>query len=53
MTTVVVREPIPGDWKMMDESQPHSKPASNTAMWKVGVPAEGSITLKYRVQVKY
>lgn len=53
MTTVVVQEPIPGDWKMMDESQPHSKPASNTAMWKVSVPAEGSTTLKYRVQVKY
>ncbi|MBY0483330.1 DUF4139 domain-containing protein [Nitrosomonas sp.] len=53
LATVVVQEPIPGDWKMVDESQPHSKPASNTAMWKVAVPAEGSITLKYRVQVKY
>ena len=53
MTTVVVQEPIPGDWKIVDESQPHSKPTSNTAMWKVDVPAEGSITLKYRVQVKY
>ena len=53
MTTVVVQEPIPGDWKIVDESQPHSKPASNTAMWKVNVPAEGSTTLKYRVQVKY
>jgi len=53
LITVVVQEPIPGDWKMVNESQPHSKPASNTAMWKVDVPAEGSITLKYRVQVKY
>ena len=53
LATVVVQEPIPGDWKMVNESQPHSKPASNTAMWKVAVPAEGSITLKYRVQVKY
>ncbi|AEJ03229.1 hypothetical protein Nit79A3_3508 [Nitrosomonas sp. Is79A3] len=53
LATVVVQEPIPGDWKIVDESQPHSKPASNTAMWKVNVPAEGSTTLKYRVQVKY
>lgn len=53
LATVVVQEPIPGDWKMVDENQPHSKPASNTAMWKMAVPAEGSITLKYRVQVKY
>lgn len=53
LATVVVQEPIPGDWKIVDESQPHSKPASNTALWKVKVPAEGSITLKYRVQVKY
>ena len=53
LATVVVQEPIPGDWKMVDETQPHSKPASNTAMWKMAVPPEGSITLKYRVQVKY
>ena len=53
LATVVVQEPIPGDWKIVDESQPHSKPASNTAMWTVNVPAEGSTTLKYRVQVKY
>lgn len=51
--TVTVQEPIPGDWKMVDESQPHSKPTSNTAVWKVDVPAEGSATLKYRVHVKY
>ncbi len=51
--TVMVQEPIPGDWKIIEESHPHDKPASNTALWKVDVPAEGSVTLKYRVQVKY
>jgi len=51
--TVMVQEPIPGDWKVVEESHPHDKPASNTALWKVGVPAEGSVTLKYRVQVKF
>jgi hypothetical protein len=51
--TVMVQEPIPGDWKIVEESHPHDKPASNTAIWKVDIPAEGSATLKYRVQVKY
>ncbi|MBS0423013.1 MAG: DUF4139 domain-containing protein [Proteobacteria bacterium] len=51
--TVMVQEPIPGDWKIIEESHPHNKPASNTALWKVDVPAEGSVTLKYRVQVKF
>ena len=31
---VVVQEPIPGDWKMLSESQKHTKAASNTAVWK-------------------
>ena len=51
--TVLVQEPIPGDWKIIEESQPHSKPASNLAVWKVEVPAEGSLILNYRVQVRY
>lgn len=51
--TVIVQEPIPGDWKIIDENQPHTKPVSNTAAWKVSVPAEGSAMLKYRVQVKF
>lgn len=53
MATVMVQEPIPGDWKIVEESHPHDKPASNTALWKVDVPAEGSAALKYRVQVKF
>jgi hypothetical protein len=51
--TVVVREPIPGDWTMLDETQRHAKVASGTAEWKVSVPAEGSTTLRYRVLVRY
>ncbi len=51
--TVVVREPIPGDWKMKEESQPHEKVASGTAEWKIEIPAEGNTTLKYRVRVQY
>ncbi len=51
--TVTVREPVPGDWQMLEESQPHAKVASGTAEWKVAVPAGGSSTLKYRVLVRY
>lgn len=51
--TVTVREPMPGDWTMVSESQPHTRAASGTAEWKVKVPAEGATTLTYRVRVKY
>jgi hypothetical protein len=51
--TVVVREPVPGDWTMLEQSQPHAKAAAGTAEWKVKVPAEGSTTLRYRVLVRY
>jgi hypothetical protein len=51
--TVVVREPVPGDWTMLEQSQPHTKVAAGTAEWKVRVPAEGGTTLRYRVLVRY
>jgi hypothetical protein len=51
--TVTVREPMPGDWTMVSESQPHVKAASGIAEWKVRVPAEGSATLSWRVRVRY
>ncbi|MDO9281296.1 MAG: DUF4139 domain-containing protein [Methylotenera sp.] len=51
--TVTVQEPIPADWKMMKESHPSQKATSNTAVWKIEIPAEGKTTLTYRVQVKY
>jgi hypothetical protein len=51
--TVTVREPVPGDWSMLDESHRHTKVAAGTAEWKIAVPAGGSTTLKYRVLVRY
>jgi len=51
--TVIVREPVPGDWSMLEQSHKHAKAASGTAEWKISVPAEGSTTLKYRVLVRY
>ena len=50
--TVIVREPVPGDWTVLDESLRHSKVAAGTAEWRVSVPAEGSATLRYRVLVR-
>jgi hypothetical protein len=52
-TTVTVREPVPGDWTMLEESHPHAKVAAGTAEWHVQVPANGTTTLKYRVLVRY
>jgi hypothetical protein len=51
--TVVVQEPIAGDWTITSESQAHKKVNSHLAVWKVEVPAEGSTTLSYRAIVKY
>ncbi len=51
--TVIVREPVPGDWEMLEESHPHKKIASNVAEWQINIPAESSKTLDYRVLVKY
>ena len=51
--SVTVREPVPGDWTMLEESQPHAKVAAGTAEWRVNVPASGATTLTYRVLVRY
>ncbi|OYY75138.1 MAG: DUF4139 domain-containing protein [Gammaproteobacteria bacterium 28-57-27] len=51
--TVTVREPMPGDWTMVNESHPHQKAAAGTAEWQIKVPAEGQTTLTYRVRVSY
>ena len=50
--TVVVREPVPGDWTMVSESQTHTKTASRIAEWKIRVPAGGESTLTYRVRAR-
>jgi hypothetical protein len=52
-TTVIVQEPIGGDWKIISESAPHTKANSHLAVWKIEIPAESSTTLTYRAQVKY
>lgn len=51
--TVVVQEPISGDWTITTESQPHKKVNSHLAVWKVEIPAESNSTLTYKAIVKY
>jgi len=51
--TVTVKEPVPGDWRVISESLPHKKAAAGTAVWSVPVPANGKAVLQYRVLVQY
>lgn len=51
--TVTVREPVPGDWKIVKESHQHQKVASGTAQWQITIPAESTETLNYSVLVQY
>lgn len=46
--TVLVVEPIPGEWRILQESLPHTKSSAFTATWSVPVPAQGHATLSYR-----
>jgi hypothetical protein len=51
--TVRIQEPIFGDWRIIQESQKHSKESARTAVWDVAVPANGKTVLGYTVQVKW
>jgi hypothetical protein len=51
--TVLVVEPIPGDWTMLASSSPFQKTSSSTATWSIHIPAEGSTTLAYRVRLHF
>jgi hypothetical protein len=51
--TVTVAEPVPGDWRVLQESHPHAKAAADTALWKIRVPAKGETLLTYRVEVSF
>jgi hypothetical protein len=51
--TVIVVEPIPGDWKMLSSSARYEKTSASTATWSLRVPPEGSTTLTYRVRVTF
>jgi hypothetical protein len=51
--TVVVNEPIGGDWGMVTSSHKWEKTAAFAARFTVPVAADGSATLSYRVRVRW
>jgi hypothetical protein len=51
--TVTLREFVPGDWKMLEESVKHDKVDASTAEWQLPVPAEGSAKLTYKVRITF
>ncbi len=51
--TVTLREFVPGDWKMIEESTTHEKRDASTAEWQLPVPAEGSAKLTYKVRITF
>jgi hypothetical protein len=51
--TVTLREYVPGDWKMLEESTKSTKPDAATAEWRLQVPAEGSAKLSYKVRITF
>ncbi len=50
---VLVVEPIPGEWRVLDPSLPFVKSSSSSANWTVHVPANGSATLTYTADVTW
>jgi len=51
--TVLVQEPITGNWTIVSENHQHTKINSHLAQWRIDIPAEGNTTLTYRVQVNH
>jgi hypothetical protein len=51
--TVIVNEPIGGDWKMLSASHRAQKTAAFAARFEVPVAKDGETKLTYRVRIKY
>ena len=50
---LTVAENLPSEWKVLEESHPHTKAHAYLAEWSVPVPAEGEAKLTYRMQITY
>jgi hypothetical protein len=51
--TVIVNEPIGGDWQIINSSFPAEKTAAFAARFNVPVAKDGEAVLTYRVRVQY
>lgn len=50
---VTLTEQVPGEWKMLSESEMHESPSANIALWRVTVPAHAEKKLTYKVRFSY
>ena len=51
--TVSVREPVGGEWKMVESTFPAVKIDAGTIGFEVPVPKDGEAVLRYRVQIAF
>lgn len=51
--TVIVNEPIGGDWQIISSSFTAEKTSSSSARFNVQIPRDGEAVLTYRVRVRY
>ncbi len=49
---VDVVEPLPGDWRILEESHDFVKKDAHTAVFSVPVPKDGEVKVTYRVQAR-
>jgi hypothetical protein len=52
-TTVTVREPVGGDWRLVDSSHPGRKRDAGTLEFEIPIAARQEVTLTYRVRVEW
>jgi hypothetical protein len=50
---VTVIEHLPGDWLVIEESQPHRKVDARTIEYQVDVPARGSVKVSYTARINW
>lgn len=48
---IIVREPIPGEWVILENSHPYEKIDAHTIEFKVSIPPNDHISITYRVRV--
>ena len=52
-TTVAIREPVGGEWKVIESTHPAVKVDAATLGFEVPVPAGAEVTVRYRAQVAF
>lgn len=48
--TVQLREQMPGDWEIVQQSAPHERLSATIAQWSLTVPAMGEAALRYQAR---